>query len=99
MDINIQIQKINFTVEIVRFNGPDHDPGQLLVPGQVRLHLHRLLIVEADPLVVVDHVGRLVTRLPLHLPALLLLVKLLTDLVVSQEARLSSVRTCNEYLI
>ena len=83
----------DLTVEIIRLNGPDHDPGQLLVPGQVRLHSHGPLVVEADPLVVVNHVWRLVTRLPLHLPVLLLLAKLFADLVESQEPSFSRVRT------
>ena len=76
------------TLEVVSLYGPDHDPGQPPVPGQVRLELDRLLVVEADPLVALDHVGGAVAGLPPLLPPAP--AQLRADLVVSQEASLAS---------
>ena len=75
------------TLEVVRLYGPDHDPGEPLVPGQVRLQLDGLLVVEADPLVALDHVGGAVAGLPPLLPPAL--AQLGADLVVAQEASLA----------
>ena len=75
------------TLEVVSLYGPDHDPGQPLVPGQVRLELDRLLVVEADPLVALDHVGGAVAGLPPLLPPAP--AQLGADLVIAQEASLA----------
>ena len=76
-------------MKVIRFNGPDHHSTKLHVVSKVCLQFDRSLIVKADPLDHVDHVGGLVTGLPHHRPAGLVLPQLLADLVVAEEASLS----------
>ena len=80
-------------MKVIRFNGPDHHSAELHVVSKVRLQFDGSLVVVADPLHLVHHVGGLVTALPHHGPARLVLPQLLTDLVVAEEAGLSCVGT------
>ena len=61
---NFYIFKTLLHLEIIGLYGPDHDPAQLLLPGEVCFEPDAALIVVADPLVLVEHVGRGVTLLP-----------------------------------
>ena len=76
-------------MKVIRFNGPDHHSTKLHVVSKVCLQFDRSLIVKADPLDHVDHVGGLVAGLPHHGPAGVVLPQVLADLVVTQEASLS----------
>ena len=76
-------------MKVISFNGPNHHSAKLHAVSEVRLQFDGSHVVVADPLQLVDHVGGLVTTLPLHRPALLVLPQLLADLVVSEEAGLS----------
>merc|ERR1712066_194521 len=75
--------------QVISVNGPSHHSSQPLVEGVVGLDSDGPLVVKTDPAVSTVHKRSLVVGVPLHSPVRLL-GQLEADLVVSQEAVLSS---------
>lgn len=71
--------------EVVRVDGPSHDSGQALVVSELSLLLDGQLVVVADPLDALDHVGCLVVLIHGHVPATVRVLELLADLIVAHE--------------
>ena len=85
-------------MKVISFNGPNHHSAKLHAVSEVRLQFDGSLVVVADPLHLVHHVGGLVAALPHHRPAGVVLPQVTADLVVAQEAGLSCEGTCGTEL-
>jgi hypothetical protein len=61
------------SAKVVGIDGPGHYARQLVVVGKLRLLSDGLLIVVADPPLLLEHVGRLVVLIPHARPGVVLL--------------------------